>query len=74
MPKDRGYLVDWTTTSGHRQKGEVHYHEQTDEFKKTNNLFVRLVNDDLTPKLGDGGKRQVGVKKASNCRIIGYFD
>ncbi len=74
MSKQRGYYVEWTAADGHRQKGQVNYDEQKPEFKNFKKLFVRLVNDDFTPRLGDGGKKEIGVKNFTDCKIIGYFD
>ncbi len=74
MSKQRGYFVEWTTINGARQKGQVFYEDQKPEFKNFKKLFVRLVNDDYTPRLGQGGKKEVGFKNFTNCIIIGYFD
>lgn len=69
-----GYLVEYISTTGEKQRGIIHRDEQTVEFKSLNKCLVRLVNDDSTIKLDEKGNQIKVLKSSDLLNVIGYVD
>jgi hypothetical protein len=74
MSKQSGYLITYTDNGGNLQKGIVYYSEQSQQFVKVEKVFIRLCNDDLTPKLDEHQKRLVTLKQADQIKITGFIN
>ena len=71
--KGSGYYLEYRKKSGEIQKAQCFNKEQVAAFKKR--LWIHLINDDLTPRIGEGGKKEVSlIDLSQQTRIFGYFD
>ncbi len=74
MPKNPGYILSYIDKFEHKQYGIAYYNEQTGDFKNYDRVFIRLLNEDLKPKLNEKGKQLITVKHASEITTIGFVD
>ena len=73
MSNESGYYIEYRKKSGEIQKASVLNKEQVTAFR--NRKFVRLLNDDLTHKTDENGKKLVSlIELSQQTRIFGYFD
>lgn len=74
MKDTHGYIVEYTTKEGKKQKALMLLHEQTQDYTKYNRVFLHLLNDDLTPMKNEEGKKLISVRYVSELTRIGFQD
>lgn len=68
-----GHIVTFKDKDGKVQKATCIYEDQKPEFGKR--LFLRMVNDDMSPKIDPGnGKKLISVKFPEEVTVIGFID
>lgn len=72
--KNSGFIVQYTRPDGSVQTAIMRHSEQTVEFTAHNRAFLRLIDADYRPIVGQSGKESIAVKPLNELRRIGFYD
>jgi len=68
-----GIFVQYQNKDGDTQKAMAHYEDQKQEYAQVDKVYLRLINEDFSPKMNDG-KKVIALKQRTDLKVIGYFD
>lgn len=72
--KNSGFIVEFTRPDGTVGTAIMRHSEQIPQFTSQGIAFLRLVDDQYRPVLGQDGKEKTTVKRLNELRRIGFVD
>jgi hypothetical protein len=74
MKDTQGYIMEYTTKYGLRQRAVMLHNEQTKVYSDNKKAFLRLIDDDGNYKRNEVGQALISVKHVSELTQIGFQD
>jgi hypothetical protein len=74
VARNPGKLVEFKTKDNIMQKAIAYDAEQDPAFKKVNKVFIRYVDNAFQFQRDGTGKKIVGLKAATELKLIGFID
>lgn len=74
--RNPGKVISYINKEGEQQKSIAFDEDQRPSFYEFNRIFVKLINDDFSPKLDENGKRLCALinTNETNYKVIGFVD